>query len=119
MSIPLTLRCECGEVLTARAGDTVSCPCGRRYDTSTIPGPSLARVRATQARMRLYARLGLAVVVAFGVLGYLALGLPGVALTASLSAIIWWRVVAPVLRRHHVDDLTDLPSWELKADRDG
>jgi fatty acid desaturase len=119
MSIPLTLHCECGEELTAKAGETVTCGCGRRYDTSTIPASSIARVRATQARMRLYARLGLAVVVAFGALGFLALGWPGVALMASLSAIIWWRIVAPVLRRHHADDLTDLPSWELEADRDG
>ena len=51
--------------------------------------------------------------------GFLWLGLPGVALTASLSAIIWWRVVAPVLRRKHSDELADLPSWGLKAERDG
>ncbi|HSE82055.1 MAG TPA: hypothetical protein VLA87_10290 [Gaiellaceae bacterium] len=119
MSIPVTLRCECGEAHQATVGETVTCTCGRRYDTSSLSGPAVARVRATQARLRLYAQLGLAVVIAFGILGFLWLGLPGVALTASLSAIIWWRVVAPVLRRKHSDELADLPSWGLKAERDG
>ena len=118
MSIPVTLRCECGEALSAKVGETVICTCGRRYDTSSLSGPAVARVRATQARLRLYARLGLTVVIAFGILGFFWLGLPGVALTASLSAIIWWRVVAPVLRRKHSDELADLPTWELKAERD-
>ena len=107
MSIPLTLRCECGEVLSADAGETVACTCGRRYDTSTLPGPSIAHVKATQARLRLYARLGF----------YFA-GLPGIAGAASISAIVWWKVVAPALRRKHMDDVTDLPTWELEADRD-
>ena len=118
MSIPVTLRCECGNVLYAKVGESVTCTCGRRYDTSSLSGPTVARVRATQARLRLYARLGMAVVVGFGALGWFWLGLPGVALTASLSAIIWWRIVAPVLRRKHSDELADLPSWELKAERD-
>lgn len=119
MSIPLTLRCECGEVLSAEAGETVACTCGRRYDTSRIPGPSVARVRATQVRLRLYARLGLALVVLLGLLGFLVAGLPGVAFAASLSALVWWRVVAPWLRRRHSDELADLPSWSLEADRNG
>lgn len=118
MSIPLTLRCECGEVLSAKAGETVTCACGRRYDTSTIPGPSVARVQATQARLRLYARLGLIVVITFGILGFFAAGLPGVALAASLSALVWWKGVAPWLRRKHAEDFTDLPSWQLEAERD-
>jgi len=118
MSIPLTLRCECGETLSANAGETVTCTCGRRYDTSTIPGPSVARVRATQVRMKLYARLGLALVVLFGVLGFLVAGLPGVAFAAALFALVWWRVIAPWLRRRHAEDLGDLPSWNLEADSD-
>ena len=118
MSIPLTLRCECGEVISAEAGEAVSCTCGRRYDTSTIPGSSVARVRATQVRLRLYARIGLIVVIAFGILGFLAAGLPGVAGAAGLSAIIWWRIVAPLLRRRHAAELSHLPSWQLEADRD-
>jgi hypothetical protein len=119
MSIPLTVRCECGEVLPAKAGETVTCRCGRRYDTSTIPGSSVARVRATQVKLRTYARIGLVVVVTFGLIGFLTLGLPGVALAASLSALIWWKVVAPQLRRRHSDELADLPSWNLKAEKDG
>lgn len=118
MSIPLTIRCECGEALSAEAGEAVTCTCGRRYDTSTIPGSSVARVRATQVRLRLYARIGLIAVITFGILGYFAAGLPGVALAASLSALIWWKGVAPWLRRRHAEELSDLPSWQLKADRD-
>jgi hypothetical protein len=118
MSIPLTLRCECGETLSANAGEAVTCTCGRRYDTSTVPGESIARVRATQMRMKLYARLGLAFVVLFGVLGFLVGGLPGVAFAAALFALIWWKVIAPWLRRRHSEDLSELPSWNLEADRD-
>jgi hypothetical protein len=118
MSIPLTLRCECGEVLSAQAGETVACTCGRRYDTAKIPGQSVARVRTTQVRLRLYARLGLIAVVTFGLLGFFVAGLPGVAFAASLSALVWWKVVAPWLRRRHSQDLADLPSWNLEADRD-
>jgi hypothetical protein len=118
MSIPLTLRCECGEVLSAQSGETVDCGCGRRYDTSTLPGPSIAHVRATQARLRLYAQLGAIVVIFFGLLGFFLAGLPGVAAAASLSAIIWWRVVAPALRRKHMSDVTDLPTWNLESERD-
>ena len=118
MSIPLTLRCECGETLSADAGETVVCQCGRRYDTSTLPGPSIAHVKATQARLRLYARLGVITVVFFGVIGFYFAGLPGIAGAASISAIIWWKVVAPALRRKHMDDVTDLPTWSIEADRD-
>lgn len=118
MSIPLTLRCECGETLSADAGESVICTCGRRYDTSTIPGPSVAKVRATQMRMKLYARLGLAFVVAFGALGFFVAGLPGVAFAAALFALVWWRVIAPWLRRRHSEDLDNLPTWDLEADRD-
>jgi hypothetical protein len=118
MSIPLTIRCECGAVLPAKAGETVTCSCGRRYDTSNIPSSSVARVRATQVRLRFYARIGLILVVAFGVLGFLWLGLPGVAGAASLSALIWWKVVAPQLRRRHSEELADLPSWSLESEKD-
>jgi hypothetical protein len=118
MSIPLTIRCECGAVLPAKAGETVACTCGRNYDTSTIPGSSVARVRATQVKLRFYARIGLIVVIVFGVLGFLWLGLPGVALAASLSALVWWKVVAPQLRRRHAEELADLPSWSLEAEKD-
>lgn len=118
MSIPLTVRCECGEVLSADAGEVVTCTCGRRYDTSTLPGPSVAHVKATQARLRLYARLGAVAVVTFGLLGFFLAGLPGVAGAASVSALLWWKVVAPALRRRHMDDVTDLPTWSLEADRD-
>lgn len=118
MSIPLTLRCECGEVLSTQSGETVTCACGRRYDTSTLPGPSVAHVKATQARLRLYARLGVIIVVFFGLLGFFLAGLPGVAGAASISAILWWRVVAPALRRKHMDDVNDLPTWTVEADRD-
>jgi hypothetical protein len=97
----------------------VTCACGRRYDTSSIPGPSVARVRATQVRLRLYARIGLITVVTFGVVGFLWLGLPGVALAASVAALIWWKIVAPQLRRRHAEEIADLPAWQLKAEKDG
>jgi hypothetical protein len=118
MSIPLTLRCECGEVISAHAGDVVTCTCERRYDTSALPGPSIAHVRATQARLRLYARLGAIIVVLFGLIGFYFARLPGVAGAASISAILWWKVVAPALRRKHMDDVTDLPTWNVEAERD-
>jgi hypothetical protein len=118
MSIPLTLSCECGEVLSTQSGETVTCACGRRYDTSTLPGTSVAHVKATQARLKLYARLGVTTVIFFGLLGFFLAGLPGVAAAASLSAIIWWRVVAPALRKKHMDDVTNLPTWDVEADRD-
>jgi hypothetical protein len=116
MSIPLTIRCECGETLSATLGETKSCSCGRRYDTSSIPPDSLLHVRATQARLRLYARIGFILTVASALIGFVVYGLSGAVAGGCLAAIVWWRVVRPRLQRRREAELANVRSWTLEAE---
>lgn len=116
MSIPLTIRCECGETLSVTLGSQATCSCGRRYDTSSMPRESFARVRASQVKMRLYTRIGFIFVVAFTVVGWLVEGLAGAALAGPAAGLIWFRLVQPRFKRRQAEDLAALPTWKLEAE---
>jgi len=116
MSIPLTVRCECGEVLSVTLGDQVTCACGRRYDTSSMPPESFTRVRAAQLRVRLYTRIGFVLVAGAAVLGWVVEGLAGAALAGPAAALLWFRFVQPRFKRRQAEDLAGLPTWKLEAE---
>jgi hypothetical protein len=116
MSIPLTVRCECGETLSVILGDQVTCACARRYDTSSVPRESFVQVRAAQLRVRLYTRIGVVLVAAAAVLGWWVEGPAGAALAAPAAALLWFRFVQPRFKRRQAEDLAALPTWKLEAE---
>ena len=116
MSIPLTVRCDCGETLSVTLGDQITCACGRRYDTSSMPRESFVRVRAAQLRVRLYTRIGIVLVIGAAVLGWWIEGLAGAALAGPAAALLWFRFVQPRFKRRQAADLAGLPTWKLEAE---
>lgn len=97
------------------AGGEAVCVCGRRYDTSEIPSERLARVRLTQARARLYMRLGLVFVVVATLAGYIIYGLRGAALTLPAAALILFRVVQPRFQARQQAELDEVRPWNVEA----
>ena len=47
VSVPITIRCECGVATPAALGDHVTCACGREYDTRDVIPPAAPMVPAT------------------------------------------------------------------------
>jgi hypothetical protein len=115
VAIPLTVRCECGELSSVKLGDTVRCPCGRTYDTSTLPSGQFAQVRAHQAKGRLYVRLGFVFVVGIGVVTGLTWGFWGAAIGVPLAGLIWFRLIRRWFMRTFVPSPGELPTLELEA----
>ena len=113
--IPITIRCDCGETHRAELGDEVECSCGRRYDTSTLPETDVFAVRRAQLRMKLYVTLGLIFVAGLTVIGFVLWGIKGAALVGPLTALVWFRLLGPPLRRHVFRGAGELPSWKLGA----
>jgi hypothetical protein len=116
MTVPITIRCECGAETPASLGASVRCTCGRRYETSTMPTSSAGSARALQARIRFYARLGMVLIAAAAVGGYLIQGLPGLALATPAAAVVWFRVVQPRFKRRIEAELRTVPGWTLQAE---
>jgi hypothetical protein len=108
MPIPITIRCECGETRSVDLGDRVTCACGRHYDTSTLPSEKFDHVRAKQARIRLYLRLGVICVIGASVAAALVWGLKGLALALPLSCLLWFLFLGKWLRKR----------WLLRTDAD-
>jgi len=115
MSVPITIRCECGVATPAALGDHVTCACGREYDTRDVPAGDAAPARLLQSRMRLYTRLGFIFVLAVAILGYYFTGWPGIALGAPVAAVVWWRVVQPRFQRRVLAEVRSLPTWQVQA----
>ena len=115
VSVPITIRCECGVATPATLGDRVTCACGREYDTADVPVGDAAPARILQSRMKIYARFGFIVVLAVAILGYIVTGWPGVALGAPAAAIFWWRVVQPRFQRRVQASVRALPTWQVQA----
>jgi hypothetical protein len=117
VAIPLTVRCECGAVSSVNLGQTVRCSCGRTFDTSSLPAAQFARVRAHQAKARLYVRLGVVFVVGIAVLSGLKWGFWGAGVAAPLAALIWFRVIRKWFMRTFVPSPGELPTFELEASK--
>jgi len=116
VAVPITVRCECGEVISTELGETVECSCGRRYDTSKLAPEQFTSVRAAQARMRLYMRVGLIAIAGISVFAAVKWGVIGVALGAPVAALVWFRFFGKWYKRRWLKDLGDRPSLKLEAE---
>ena len=115
MSVPLTVRCECGHTSETRLGERVTCVCGREYDTSQIDSGTYLDLRRMANRQRLYVRLGIVLAMGIGVISYLFFGIKGPALSVPLLALFWWRLVLPRFQRGQAALLRDVPVVQLDA----
>jgi hypothetical protein len=115
VAIPITVRCECGQTHAAKLGDIVECSCGRRYETAALPPERFAHVRARQARIRLYIRLGFVFVAGIAVATALLWGLRGVALGAPLAGLMWFLFLGKWYRRRWLRDVPEPTALQLEA----
>lgn len=118
MALPITITCECGEVVNADLGDVVRCVCGRTYDTGAIGGEKLARLRVVRARITLYLRLATIFLVGMVVFAGIVYRGKGVAIALPAAAALWLWVISPRYKRRYMTDLSDLPTWDLRASDD-
>jgi hypothetical protein len=106
--VPIVVKCQCGHVTQAFAGDEVTCQCGRAYETS-LSNEQVASLYGLEQRMRVFARLGTGLVGLIALAGFLLLdrwaGLAGLVLAGGL----WWGVLQPIWRRRAVAQLASLP----------
>jgi hypothetical protein len=114
MTVPLTVRCECGHVSETRLGERVTCVCGREYDTSSIPDQTYLDLRRMGNRQRLYVRLGIVLAIGVGVITYLFFGIKGPALSVPLLALFWWRIVLPRFQRGQAELLRSVPVVQVE-----
>jgi hypothetical protein len=114
MSVPLTVRCECGHTVDSRLGERVTCDCGREYDTSRIDSASYVDLRRMANRQRLYVRLGIVLAIGVGAITYLFFGIKGPALSVPLLALGWWRIVLPRFQRGQAELLRSVPVIQLE-----
>ena len=115
MAIPITVRCECGEVHAVDLGDTVDCSCERHYDTSAIPPERFAHVRARQARGRLYMQLGLVFIVGVALITGLVWGVKGLAIGVPLACLLWFLFLGKWYRRRWLLDVGEPTTLQLEA----
>ena len=113
--IPIALSCECGRTHQVELGDQVQCACGKSYDTRTLDQTRLTRVRRSQAKMRLYITFGLIFIVGISLATFLVWGLKGVAIGLPATAIAWFRLIGPIVRRRVFYGAGELPTWRLKS----
>jgi hypothetical protein len=114
MSVPLTVRCECGHASETRLGERVTCQCGREFDTSRIDAASYIDLRRMANRQRLYVRLGIVLAIGVGAITYLFFGIKGPALSVPLLALFWWRIVLPRFQRGQAELLRSVPVIQLE-----
>lgn len=116
-AIPITLKCECGEMLKADLGDQVKCRCGRSYDTTELEQSRLAGVRHSQAKMRIYITVGTLFIVGAAAIAFGFWGLRGVAVAVPASGLFWFRLIGPIVRRRVFYGAGELPTWQLEASK--
>lgn len=115
MAIPLTVRCECGEVTSTQLGRTVTCSCGRTYDTSTLPPERFARLRIAQMKIRVYTQIGIAFVIGFAALGWILWSWKGFLMGAPFAALVWFRFLGRWYKHKYLAGLGELPTLDLEA----
>ena len=118
-SVPLRITCDCGNTLQTDAGETVTCACGRSYDTTSIARhPDLAGLTSDMARAKMLSKVGLLAVIAIGVGVFFWLGWAAATLAFGLAAALFIRTVRPIYRRDMKRTATGLPTWSLKGERE-
>jgi hypothetical protein len=108
MRVPITVKCECGHVTQAFAGDEVRCECGRVYETS-LSQQQRAALTAFDQRMRVFARLGTGVVGLISLAGFLLLDTWAGLAALLVAGGLWWVVLQPIWRRKALAQLGSLP----------
>jgi hypothetical protein len=115
VSIPITVRCECGETHSVDLGDPVACTCGRHYETASLPPERFAHIRARQARIRLYLQLGF-IFMALSAVGTAILwGVKGIAVAVPLAGLVWFLFLGKWYRRRWLRDVGDRTTLQLEA----
>ena len=104
MTIPITVKCECGVVTKAMLGDSVTCACGRSYETSKLPRDEFGEIPNRQARIRLSVQLGIAFVGGITVIAAVLGGLKGVAIALPLSGLLWFQFLGRWVRKRWLRD---------------
>jgi hypothetical protein len=104
VTIPITVKCECGVVTKAMLGEAVTCTCGRAYETSKLPRDGFGEIPNRQARIRLYVQLGIVFVGGATVLAAVLEGLRGVAIALPLSGLLWFQFFGRWLRKRWLRD---------------
>jgi hypothetical protein len=94
---------------------TITCECGRAYDTSQVPREKRAAVVAAQTQFRVYMWFGMLFLAGAAVTGYLVHGMVGLLLAAPCVALFWFRIVQPRVSARQRKALADLPSWTIEA----
>jgi hypothetical protein len=118
VAIPITVRCECGEVHKAKLGDLVECSCGRQFETSKVSESNFPQVREHQAKARLYVRVGVIFLLAAGVIAFVFWGFWAAAITVPLVAMFWFWYVRRWFTRRFVPSPGELPTVELEASKE-
>ena len=108
MKVPIHVRCECGHTTGAAAGEEVTCECGRRYATE-LSIQQVAAMRALQAQMRVFARLGVGVTGLVAILAFTLVNIFAGMAALALAFVGWWVILQPVWRRRAVARLAGLP----------
>jgi len=117
-AIPITVKCECGETHTAKLGDVVECPCGRRYETSQISESNFPQLREHQAKARLYVRVGAIFLIVIGVISFFLWGIFGAAITVPIGGMLWFWYIRRWFMRRYVPSPGELPTLQLEATRE-
>jgi hypothetical protein len=108
MRVPITVKCQCGHVTQALAGDEVTCECGRVYETR-LSNEQVGALTGLEQRMRVFARLGTGVVGLFALGGFLLLNTWAGVLALLVGGGLWWVVLQPMWRRRAAAELGTLP----------
>jgi hypothetical protein len=116
--IPLVVRCSCGGVHTAHAGDIVTCDCGETYDTHEVPQEKLAAAAGARNRQKAYVRFGIAVVALTMIAGFFIAGWWGAALALPLSCLVWWKRVLPHFHSKSLLDVAAIPTTTVEGQRE-
>ena len=72
-------------------------------------------VRRSQAKMRLYITFGLIFIVSISLVTFALWGMKGIAIGLPASAIAWFRLIGPVVRRRVFYGAGELPTWQLES----
>ncbi|GEM_PF-599700 len=113
----IKVSCECGEQTELRYGDRWSCPsCGRIYDTDRIPRDQYEKIRKLQFRFRLLPIVLGAVSISLAIFFTFTGNIFAVFILLPSVIVVWFMLLRPPHRRRFQQAMSDLPSWDLRAE---
>ena len=66
-------------------------------------------------KMRLYITFGLLFIVGGAAITFFLWGPRGIAVSIPITGLLWFRVIAPVVRKRVFYGAGELPTWKLEA----